>query len=100
MGADAAPAGVAGWILLASYVFYAWWDWRFVLLLVASTVVNHVLAVAIYRAEPSRARKTLLALAVAFDLGLLGYFKYAGFFVTSAENTLSASARGRPGSST
>jgi D-alanyl-lipoteichoic acid acyltransferase DltB (MBOAT superfamily) len=78
------------WILLASYVFYAWWDWRFVLLLAASTVVNHVLAVAIYRTQPVRARKSLLALAVAFDLGLLGYFKYAGFFVSSAENTLSS----------
>ena len=78
------------WILLASYVFYAWWDWRFVLLLAASTVVNHVLAVAIYRTQPVRARKALLAAAVAFDLGLLGYFKYAGFFVSSAENTLSS----------
>ena len=37
-----------------------------------------------------RARKALLAVAVAFDLGLLGYFKYAGFFVSSAENTLSS----------
>ena len=78
------------WILLASYVFYAWWDWRFVLLLVASTVVNHVLAVAIYRTKPIRTRKALLASAVTFDLALLGYFKYAGFFVTSAENTLSS----------
>ena len=77
------------WILLASYVFYAWWDWRFVLLLGASTVVNHVLAVAIFRTKPIRTRKTLLASAVTFDLALLGYFKYAGFFVTSAENTLS-----------
>jgi alginate O-acetyltransferase complex protein AlgI len=78
------------WILLASYVFYAWWDWRFVLLLAASTVVNHVLAVAIHRTKPVRSRKALLASAVAFDLGLLGYFKYAGFFVSSAENTLSS----------
>ena len=46
------------WILLASYVFYAWWDWRFVLLLAGSTVVNHVLAVAIHRSQtgPARAR--------------------------------------------
>ena len=42
------------WILLASYVFYGWWDWRFVFLLVASTVVNHVLALAIYRARAVR----------------------------------------------
>ena len=76
------------WILVASYVFYAWWDWRFVFLLAASTVVNHVLAVAIHRARAGPARKTFLALAVSFDLGLLAYFKYAGFFVTSADNLL------------
>ena len=53
-------------------------------------VVTTSLAVAIHRTHQPRARKTLLALAVAFDLGLLGYFKYAGFFVTSADNTLSS----------
>ena len=73
-------------ILAASYVFYAWWDWRFVFLLAASTVVNQALAVAIYRTQAQRARKALLALAVAFDLGLLAYFKYAGFFLSSADN--------------
>ena len=76
------------WILAASYVFYAWWDWRFVFLLVASTVVNHVLAVAIHRAAAVTTRKALLTLAVSFDLGLLAYFKYAGFLVSSAENML------------
>src|SRR3954447_3609845 len=74
------------WTLLASYVFYAWWDWRFVFLLAASTVVNHVLAVAIHRSRGSAARKTFLALAIAFDLGLLGYFKYTNFFLTTADN--------------
>ncbi len=78
-------------ILVASYVFYGWWDWHFVFLLAASTVVNHVLAVAIYRAETQRSRKALLALAVSFDLGLLGYFKYAGFFVTQFDNAFGTS---------
>ncbi len=78
-------------ILVASYVFYGWWDWRFTLLLAASTVVNHVLAVAIHRAEAPAARKGLLALAVGFDLGLLGYFKYAGFFVSSFDNAFGTS---------
>jgi D-alanyl-lipoteichoic acid acyltransferase DltB (MBOAT superfamily) len=58
-------------ILAASFVFYAWWDWRFVFLLVASIVVNQALAVSIYRAGAKTARKTLLGAAVAFDLGLL-----------------------------
>jgi len=74
------------WILLASYVFYGWWDWRFVFLLAASTLVNHVLAVAIHRAQSIAARKTLLSLALAFDIGLLAYFKYANFFLSSADN--------------
>ncbi|MCW2966213.1 MAG: putative poly(beta-D-mannuronate) O-acetylase [Actinomycetia bacterium] len=79
------------WILLASYVFYAWWDWRFVFLLFASTIVNHVLAVAIYRARGVVARKSFLALAIAFDLGLLGYFKYANFFLSTTDNVAGTS---------
>jgi len=75
-------------MLAASYVFYAWWDWKFVFLLAVSTIVNHVLAVAIFRASRPRLRRAYLAAAVSFDLGLLGYFKYAGFFVSSAENFL------------
>src|SRR3979409_324253 len=74
------------WILLASYVFYAWWDWRFVFLIFASTIVNHVLAVTIPRSRAVGARKSFLALAIAFDLGLLGYFKYANFFLSTADN--------------
>jgi D-alanyl-lipoteichoic acid acyltransferase DltB (MBOAT superfamily) len=79
------------WILLASYVFYGWWDWRFVFLLAGSTVVNHILAVAIYRMRPQHARKLLLTLALVFDLGLLGYFKYANFFLSSVDNTIGTS---------
>jgi alginate O-acetyltransferase complex protein AlgI len=79
------------WMLLASYVFYAWWDWRFVFLLAASTVANHVLAVAVYRAQSPYARKALLATAVAADLGLLAYFKYANFFLSSVDNVLGTS---------
>jgi alginate O-acetyltransferase complex protein AlgI len=80
-----------GWILLASYVFYGWWDWRFVFLLMASTVVNHVLAVAIFRSTTTAARKTFLTLAVGFDVGLLAYFKYSGFLVSSVDNLVGTS---------
>jgi alginate O-acetyltransferase complex protein AlgI len=75
-------------MLVASYVFYAWWDWRFVFLLAASTVGNYFAAGLINRTAGVRPRKALLGLAVAFNLGLLGYFKYAGFLVSSAENAL------------
>jgi alginate O-acetyltransferase complex protein AlgI len=79
------------WILLASYVFYAWWDWRFIFLLAASTVVNQVLAVAIHRSKRIGARKSWLTLAVAFDLGLLGYFKYMNFFLSTTDNVAGTS---------
>ena len=76
-------------VVVASYVFYGWWNWHYVFLLAGSTVGNHVAAVAIHRARAVRIRKTLLAAGVGFNLALLGYFKYAGFFVSSAENLLS-----------
>ncbi len=75
-------------MLLASYVFYGWWNWRFIFLLAGSTLVNHAFALAIHRERRVRVRKSYLAAAVAFNLGLLGYFKYAGFLVTSTENAL------------
>src|SRR5207247_1429779 len=68
--------------------FYAWWDWHFVFLLAGSTVVNHVAAAGIHASRRARLRKGWLAAGVAVNLGLLGYFKYAGFFVSSAENLL------------
>jgi alginate O-acetyltransferase complex protein AlgI len=85
-------------ILIASYVFYAWWDWHFVFLLAGSTIGNHVAALGIHRASTERARKALVALGVAFNLTLLGYFKYAGFLVSSAENTLQRLGLGSPSS--
>ena len=75
-------------ILLASFVFYGWWEWRFVLLLALSAVANQLLARAIERAAGAASRKWLLAAAVAVNLGVLGWFKYYGFFVTSVVNFL------------
>jgi len=75
-------------ILVASVVFYGWWDWRFVFLLAFSAVANQLFAKAIERAATAAARKWLLAATVALNLGLLGWFKYYGFFVTSVANTL------------
>ena len=76
-------------IIVASYVFYAWWDWRFVLLLAVCTVWNQVMAVRIHRSEGAARRKALLWLALAGDLALLGYFKYYDFFVSSSDNLFS-----------
>ena len=76
-------------IIAASYVFYSWWDWHFIFLLAASTLWNHVLAVGIHRSPVELRRKLLLILALAGNVGVLGYFKYYDFFVSSTDNLLS-----------
>jgi len=76
-------------ILAASYVFYAWWDWRFLGLIIASTIGNEVAALAISRASDDRGRKIALTCGVIFDLGLLGFFKYYEFFSESLVSLLS-----------
>ncbi len=76
-------------ILAASYLFYSWWDWRFVFLLAASTVFTTVGAILINRAPNERARRTFLVATVICELGLLGWFKYYDFFSVTADNTLS-----------
>jgi D-alanyl-lipoteichoic acid acyltransferase DltB (MBOAT superfamily) len=75
-------------ILAASYVFYAWWDARFVLLLVGSTFVNQGASLALSRTPEERTRKVILGAAVAANLGVLAYFKYYGFFLTSITDGL------------
>ena len=77
-------------IIVASYVFYSWWDWHFVFLLAGSTLWNHVLATAIYRSRVASQRRLLLAIAIVGNVGVLGYFKYYDFFVSSGDNLLSA----------
>ena len=87
-------------IIAAGYVFYGWWDWRFVLLLVVATVVNQALAVRIWRARGrqrgARAAKNWLTLAVVVNLGMLGYFKYVDFFAVNLDHLLSSIGLGAP----
>lgn len=73
-------------LLLASWVFYAWWDWRFVILLVAMIGITQMSAVAI-TTWPG-AGKQWLALGIGADLAILGFFKYYGFFVTSLHSLM------------
>jgi D-alanyl-lipoteichoic acid acyltransferase DltB (MBOAT superfamily) len=75
-------------MLALSYFFYGWWDWRFILLLIASTVIAHVGALAVTRTTTERSRKVALLLACAGLLGLLGYFKYYGFLAVNLDNVL------------
>jgi D-alanyl-lipoteichoic acid acyltransferase DltB (MBOAT superfamily) len=75
-------------LLLASYVFYACWDPRFLALLVLSTVMDYGCGLAVDRIEGPRKRKLFVALSMALNLGLLGYFKYYNFFAEGLQATL------------
>jgi D-alanyl-lipoteichoic acid acyltransferase DltB (MBOAT superfamily) len=77
-------------LLVASYVFYSAWDWRFTGLLVLSTVLDFVIARRIEDAHTQRVRNLLMALSVSVGLGILGFFKYFNFFVASAASLLQA----------
>lgn len=70
-------------LLLASYLFYGWWDWRFLSLIWLSTLVDYLAGLGMERAPTQQRRKLWLLLSLAFNLGLLGTFKYMGFFARS-----------------
>jgi alginate O-acetyltransferase complex protein AlgI len=67
-------------LLVASYYFYGAWDWRFLSLLWGSTVIDYTCARAIARTEDAATRRAWLLLSLAFNLGMLGFFKYFNFF--------------------
>jgi alginate O-acetyltransferase complex protein AlgI len=90
------PRAWRPFILVASYFFYGWVDWRWVLLLMASSVVNTVAARVIARSPSQIARKRALILAIVFDLGLLCTFKYLGFFVSEVDGFLDSLGLGSP----
>ncbi|MCR4337129.1 MAG: MBOAT family protein [Candidatus Omnitrophica bacterium] len=75
-------------LLVASYIFYGWWDWRFLSLLLLSTIVDYVCAIKIEDAPTSQVRKKFLLLSICFNLSLLGFFKYFNFFISSFEALL------------
>lgn len=68
-------------LLAASYLFYGWWDWRFLSLIVASSVVDFLVGLGMGRSQNARHRKYLLWTSIAVNLGLLGFFKYYNFFL-------------------
>ncbi len=68
-----------------SYVFYAWWDWRFLGLMWLSTGIDYLAGHAIARSDDRTRRRLLLIAAMTANLALLGYFKYAGFFLDSLD---------------
>jgi alginate O-acetyltransferase complex protein AlgI len=75
-------------VLLASYLFYGWWDWRFLLLMIGSTTIDYYIAHAIARAPNDTRRKQLLVLSLIINFGILGIFKYFNFFIGSFTHVL------------
>ena len=71
------------WLLLCSYAFYSAWDWRFLSLIIGSTLVDFVAGQRIHDASEPASRRRWMRVSVCANLGLLAVFKYFGFFVDS-----------------
>lgn len=81
---------VRNWILLvASYVFYGWWDARFLALIAFSTLVDYFVGLGLGRSSDPKRRKYLLWTSLAVNLGMLGFFKYYNFFTASFADAFS-----------
>jgi len=74
-------------ILIASYVFYGWWDWRFLSLIIISTIIDYFVGLGIFNEKKASKRKLLLFTSVFFNIGFLCFFKYYNFFL---DNFISA----------
>ncbi len=70
-------------VLLASYIFYGWWDWRFMALLAASTIGDYTVGRLLANAHAESKRRLLLTVSIVANLGYLGTFKYFNFFVAN-----------------
>ena len=68
-------------IVAASYLFYGWWDWRFLSLIFFSTIVDYSVGLRLSKEESSNKRKVLLWTSIIVNLGFLGFFKYYNFFL-------------------
>lgn len=70
-------------LLFGSYIFYGWWDWRFLILIILSSATDYFIGNQIFKADTIRKRKLLLITSLALNLGMLFFFKYFNFFIDS-----------------
>ena len=68
-------------IVVSSYVFYCWWDWRFLSLILFSTLVDYLVGILLEKEENDTKRKAYLWTSILVNLGFLGFFKYYNFFI-------------------
>ena len=76
-------------IVVASYVFYGWWDWRFLSLILFSTIVDYAVGQKLRTEEKEFKRKVFLWISIIVNLGFLGFFKYYNFFLENFVNAFS-----------
>lgn len=76
-------------IVVASYTFYGWWDWRFLSLILFSTIVDYTVGVCLLKQENLTKRRLLLWTSILINLGFLGFFKYYNFFLDNFTSAFS-----------
>ena len=70
-------------LVIASYFFYGWWDWRFLSLIIFSSFVDYLVGIGLSKSKTQKKRKVLLLTSIFVNLGFLGIFKYFNFFAVS-----------------
>ncbi len=70
-------------LLVASYIFYGWWDWRFLVLIIVSSLADFLIGRRLLIIQSQDSRRWLLGLSLVINLGILGFFKYFNFFISS-----------------
>ncbi len=76
-------------IVAASYLFYGWWDWRFLSLILFSTIVDYLVGLQLKTEHNQSKRRVLLWISIIVNLGFLGFFKYFNFFLDNFVSTFS-----------
>ena len=76
------PALVQVWLVLCSLFFYGWWNYKYLALILGSILCNYFIGLLISHSS-NHTRRLWLTLGVCFNLGLIGFFKYADFFIST-----------------
>jgi alginate O-acetyltransferase complex protein AlgI len=87
-------------LLVASWIFYGWWDWRFLLLLITMSVLNYFIGIEIDKNDSKKRSKIWLIFGLTINLGILGFFKYFNFFIDGFIDLISLIGYSLPRSTT
>ncbi len=81
-------------LLVSSYVFYGWWDWRFLILIIISSATDFIIGKYLFTATKKQPRKLLLLLSIFINIGILFFFKYFNFFIDSFKTLFGSDSLG------